>query len=371
MPGVERPPTAARTTRLAALTPDQIEHRPFGIEDRGYDRDEVRKFLAEAAATLRLAQRSTLPPLLVPRSGDPATAFDRVPAEVSRILRAAELSAQARRDEADAFVDAIVERAEHDAEQVRRQAEDEAAAETERARRVLLAAQAQALAIVADAEQRATTMLDAAREHARQHARRIAGEAQKRADEVSDAEAAALLRLNEARLDLVNAIDSLARTRTHTVLDITGAEAELHIERRDADDRSPVLDLTGPTPDPPPARRGDGTARPSVAGPVAVTADDADDRADALPVLHLVADDEAAPTRALIRRAVERASAAASADPAPDLDATGAALARVAPVRPSVQRRHAQKGGDARPCPTAVAPGRPAERATPTRRTDG
>jgi DivIVA domain-containing protein len=48
------------------LTPDEIERRTFSIEARGYDRDEVRKFLFEVAARLRLAFHTTQPPISYP-----------------------------------------------------------------------------------------------------------------------------------------------------------------------------------------------------------------------------------------------------------------------------------------------------------------
>jgi hypothetical protein len=341
MPAAERHHPAsrhqtARPTRIGAATPDQIERRPFAIEEHGYDRDEVRKFLAEVAATLRLAQRSTVPPVLVPLTTGPgaavdaSAAFDRASADVGRILRAAEVSAQTRRDETEALVASIIERAEHDADDLRRQATEAAALDTERARRVLLVAQQQAEALTAEAELRAAAMLDAAREHARQHARRIAQEARRRADEVAETEGEALLRLNQARLELVAAIDSLSTSRTRAVLDITGPVADIHLE---ASDPSTTDDLDGPEPQ------------------------------------DLRLDDDVDPTRSLIQRAVDRATAAAIADPVVDLDALGASRARLAPVRPSVSRRQAHKKDAARPCPTAVAPTPPAAgRATPARR---
>ena len=346
MPAAERQHSGAlhqtaRPSRLAAVTPDQIERRPFAIEEHGYDRDEVRKFLAEVAATLRLAQRSTVPPVLVPLTTGPGAAvddgaaFDRVSAEVGRILRAAEVSAQTRRDETEALVASMIERAEHDADVLRQTAHDAAGLDTDRARRVLLVAQEQAEALTAEAEQRAATMLDAAREHARQHARQIASEARRRADEVAEAEGDALLRLNQARLELVAAIDALSTSRTRAVLDLRGPVADIHLESG-----------TGPN--------------------------DAGDP-DAAHGLHLE-DDDVDPTRSLIQRAVDRATAAATAEPTPELDALGASRARLAPVRPSVSRRQAHKKDTAkkdtaRPCPTAPAPTAPAAaRPTPARR---
>jgi DivIVA domain-containing protein len=45
------------------LTPNDIERRTFSLEERGYNRDEVRKFLFEVAARLRLAFHTTQPPV--------------------------------------------------------------------------------------------------------------------------------------------------------------------------------------------------------------------------------------------------------------------------------------------------------------------
>ena len=43
------------------LSPDEIQRHTFAIEDRGYDRDEVRDFLLEVASALRLALHTRYP----------------------------------------------------------------------------------------------------------------------------------------------------------------------------------------------------------------------------------------------------------------------------------------------------------------------
>jgi DivIVA domain-containing protein len=58
--------TGGKDQRVVNLTPDEIERRTFSIEARGYDRDEVRKFLFEVAARLRLAFHTTQPPISYP-----------------------------------------------------------------------------------------------------------------------------------------------------------------------------------------------------------------------------------------------------------------------------------------------------------------
>ena len=42
-----------------SLNPEDVARRTFAIEERGYDRDEVRTFLFEVAAALRLALHGT------------------------------------------------------------------------------------------------------------------------------------------------------------------------------------------------------------------------------------------------------------------------------------------------------------------------
>jgi len=58
------------------LTPDDIERRTFALEERGYNRDEVRKFLFEVAARLRLAFHTTQPPVSYKSRRAPAEPTD-------------------------------------------------------------------------------------------------------------------------------------------------------------------------------------------------------------------------------------------------------------------------------------------------------
>ncbi|MBW3621220.1 MAG: DivIVA domain-containing protein, partial [Actinobacteria bacterium] len=145
------------------LTPEEIASRQFLVSLRGYDRDEVTSFLREVAAAharalddLRVLEREleqsrrqldVVPdrddstaveaaPRTPPTAMTPREAFSALGEETTRILVAAEESAQAIREKAE-------ERARTDLENARREARDE----IEGARRT-------ASKIVADAERR-------------------------------------------------------------------------------------------------------------------------------------------------------------------------------------------------------------------------
>ena len=45
------------------FNPEDIARRTFALEERGYDRDEVRTFLFEVAAAMRLALHGSQPSL--------------------------------------------------------------------------------------------------------------------------------------------------------------------------------------------------------------------------------------------------------------------------------------------------------------------
>src|SRR5690606_20872900 len=145
----------AGRVRAVPLSPDEIERRTFAIEDRGYDRDEVRVFLLEVAAALRLALHTTRPPTpeaparpapapapaSADQDGDP---FGRFGAEVAEVLRAAHDAVAALHHQADAEIAARHVEAIAEADELRRQAEAEATWTQDRAKRVLITAQEQA-----------------------------------------------------------------------------------------------------------------------------------------------------------------------------------------------------------------------------------
>jgi DivIVA domain-containing protein len=243
------------------LTPDEIERRSFGIEQRGYDRDQVRGFLYEVAAALRLALQGNQSPLFAPlppwsRAADAADAQtvaalgpDDPAFEADRIMRAAHVSAASRQEEADAVAKVIVEQARLAADELRGRAEADAEQQRDRARRVLVAAQEEAAALVAEAEKKARRVMGGARQDALNHAQQVSHTLEVRAEELIAAEKTTLGRLNEARRELSALIEALAGAEP--VLGPTVEILRLAVDARTAGEASiaPALASGGvPTP---------------------------------------------------------------------------------------------------------------------------
>lgn len=224
------------------LSPDEIERRTFAIEDRGYDRDEVRVFLLEVASALRLALHTTRPPLppAIPAAAQPGPAapephpapapptgspalddFTRLGSEVAELLRSAHEAVAALHQQADAEIAARHEDAVARADEVRRQAEVDAGWTHDRAKRVLITAQEQADAIVADAESRAAEVLATARRQAREHADQVATRTRRHAEQILRAEREALRRLHQAQAGVAAAVEMLTGSETRPVVDLT------------------------------------------------------------------------------------------------------------------------------------------------------
>jgi DivIVA domain-containing protein len=206
--------------RSLPLTPDEVERRGFAIEHRGYDRDQVRSFLYEVAAALRLALQGNQSPIFAPlppwTRGTPVEPTPTSPGNdptletAARILRAASVSATIRQEEADAAADAIVDNARQEADELLRRAEADAEQQRDRARRVLVAAQEEARQLVEDAERRARRVLSGARQDALNHAQQVSVTLEARAEQLREAEQTVLTRLNETRLQLSALIEELA-----------------------------------------------------------------------------------------------------------------------------------------------------------------
>jgi DivIVA domain-containing protein len=205
--------------RSLPLSPDDVERRGFAIEHRGYDRDQVRSFLYEVAAALRLALQGNQSPIFAPLppwtrgapvEPAPTSAADPAFEAAARILRAASVSATIRQEEADAAADAIVDNARQEAAELVRRAEGEAEQQRDRARRVLVAAQEEARTLVDDAERRARRVLSGARQDALNHAQQVSATLETRANQLIEAEQTMLARLNETRLQLSALIEELA-----------------------------------------------------------------------------------------------------------------------------------------------------------------
>jgi DivIVA domain-containing protein len=207
------------------LTPDEIERQGFAIEHRGYHRDQVRDFLYEVAAALRLALQGNQSPVFGPpptwSHGSADHAPGSPPFDNTRILRA-HLTASLRQEaELDTDAEAILERARQESvdivDQARQEADEllgdaEAEAEhlREKARRMLAAAQEEAGSVVTEAEARARRVLKGARQDALNHAQQVSTTLEARAEQLVEAEQGTLQRLNETRRQLSKVIEELA-----------------------------------------------------------------------------------------------------------------------------------------------------------------
>jgi DivIVA domain-containing protein len=190
---------------FVALSPDDIERRIFAVAPEGYDVDEVRSFLFEVAAAVRLALFSTRP-LVAP------------PVALSHKVDAARWPERPRPD-APGRVDPAV-RAERDAQEVLRKANADAASIHDQAKRVLTTAQDQADAIIADAEHTAREIVASAAGHADEHIKASTDRARRHAEEVLRAERDTLGRLRAAQADVGLAIERIARSDTRPIVDL-------------------------------------------------------------------------------------------------------------------------------------------------------
>ena len=180
-----------------AITPDEIANKEFLVGLRGYDKDEVRAFLhqvADAFSTL-----STAPPpvpatpegIMEPTTYEPAVAAPVAPTastatgsdwaelgeEIAAVLRTAHEQAAGLRADAEAEARATRQQAETDAAGIRSAANaaaeaTRAAAEQDRAEAAtqLNAAQAEALGLVADAQNRVDSLIESSRQRAKDEA---------------------------------------------------------------------------------------------------------------------------------------------------------------------------------------------------------
>ena len=217
-----------------ALSPDDIERRTFAVAPVGYDVQEVRAFLFEVAATVRLALSSPqlLPParaVALAQQADAARWPERPRPETSEVPGA---------------VDPVLQ-AERDAREVVRRAKADAAAIQNQAKRVLTTAQDQADAIIADAEYTAREIVASAAGHAEEHVKASTERARRHSDEVLRAERDALGRLRAAQADVGSAIERIVRSDTRPVVDLRRDGGDLRFGISDAG-----ADRDGP---PPPA----------------------------------------------------------------------------------------------------------------------
>lgn len=263
-----------------ALTPEDIEGREFSVVPRGYDRDEVCRFLTEVAASYRYALHNLLPGV----GTAPATAapdpFAELGEQVADILRAAERLAERRRAELDQELDAVRTEAEQLAARLRHDAERDRA----QARRTLAQAQERADAIIAEADDEGRRRAERIEAEARARSDQVLERARRQEQRLRDAERATLQRIQQLRTELQTIID---RVGGGTVLDLREHEpvvrgpedpdaARLRLAEQD-----PVAHMVhaavvraaehsaGEEPDGPPNLSGGGTASHSLDAPPA------------------------------------------------------------------------------------------------------
>lgn len=178
------------------MRPEDIQGRDFLVGLRGYDKEEVRSFLAEVATAhaAALSELSAARDLPAPAPAPVRDDFENLGASVAAILRAAKESAAEITGEAEGKATEIREGAARYAETVRRQA-DEAGASVQES---IDTARAQADQIVREATERA-------RQAELEHTARVANQL----DEARRREAAMRARLHEAAEEVQLALVAL------------------------------------------------------------------------------------------------------------------------------------------------------------------
>jgi cell division initiation protein len=107
------------------LEPDDLERKEFLVSLRGYDREEVDEYLREVAEELRRRAASGPQAAAVQVRADPTDAYRQVGQETSKILIAAEETANEIRERAKAEAAQLVSDARAEADQVVRKAQAE------------------------------------------------------------------------------------------------------------------------------------------------------------------------------------------------------------------------------------------------------
>lgn len=221
------------------MTPEQIKHREFPVRLKGYDPDEVRRFLDQVAAVFRAA---------VAEAGGQAPSDER---DLAKVLAAAHEAAEkivadaerragelvAKADDKHARADEHAARAKQILERAQAR-HAEIAADCHAAKQALADAQARAEAIVAQAHEDASDVVLTARAEAAaaEIEARVEHEARARLDEVDRAADAKLAELDAYVADRRRAADEEAA-------EIRRA-AELDAARRIAEAQTRVDELT-------------------------------------------------------------------------------------------------------------------------------
>ncbi len=301
------------------MTPEEIAERQFTRARRGYDRDEVRAFLASVAAHLveiqAVAEATSETPRPAPPaspSGDADTAA-QTGRDVASIMRSAEEWSARVRTEAEKEADAIRDAARAEAEALEASA-DEASANarqlladaegmqaevTESLEAERLALEEKSSARMSEAERKAERILEEARAEAEAITRSAEDEATTRSTEI--------LAGAQSRLDTLLGAQTRVQSRLQLALDEVRATVEKvgvaattpspRIEEDENGDENAEIDLTEPAGSSD-ADRGDAES-PSGETDIAEQGDDDDATSD---------DDESGDRlSAVVRDAVSRA----------------------------------------------------------------
>jgi DivIVA domain-containing protein len=241
------------------MRPEDIQHRDFLVGMRGYDKDDVRSFLAEIAAehgalqaeleAARSVAAAPLPVAATPEQDD----FENLGASVAAILRAAKGSAAEVTQDAEAQAQAVREEADTYAASLRQQADNirsaasDAAADT-RARAEAMAdelraaaqasldeAHAEAERILRDASDKARGIEIETEARLRNKVEALLADAEGRINEAQAREATLRSRLQDANEELQLALMALGDARNpDTVLADLRDSAEVHVDVNEA-----------------------------------------------------------------------------------------------------------------------------------------
>lgn len=197
------------------MRPADIQGRDFLVGLRGYDRDEVRDFLAQVAAehAAVLAEldeaRHRSAPVAAPAPTEAPDEFENLGASVAAILRAAKDSASALAAEAEQAAEQVRDEAERHASAVRAQAED-----------ALEQAKAEAERLVREATERARALEVEADARLRDRTESMLADAEARAAEAGRREAALRTRLQEAADEVSLALLALGEPSPSVAADV-------------------------------------------------------------------------------------------------------------------------------------------------------
>jgi DivIVA domain-containing protein len=224
------------------MTPEEIAERQFSSARRGYDRDEVRAFLASISAHLvEIEARASL--------AEPSDPYEGIGQDVSSVLRAAEEWSARTRVEADQDATEIRVRAGTEADELRAES-DALRVEAEQMVKTVAADKATLEQRTIDEELRLKTWSQEQVDGAQADADQILSTAQTDAESIRrEAQDAASIRSREILTASQAELDRLlaAQTDVHDRLESALADAQSAVETVSSSDAAPAapdIDLT-------------------------------------------------------------------------------------------------------------------------------